>query len=88
MSQARERLFEKWLDAGDERTFAEWLEYRRSLRRPGAIIPVPPDFFRNMQMQQGMVSLALLQQNSIRQQLGPPFGGILGGIGGIFGGRG
>lgn len=29
MSQSQIRLFEKWLDAGDDRTFGEWLAYRR-----------------------------------------------------------
>lgn len=29
MSQSRARLFEKWLNAGDDRTFGEWLAYRR-----------------------------------------------------------
>jgi hypothetical protein len=29
MSQSQARLFEKWLEAGDDRTFGEWLAYRR-----------------------------------------------------------
>jgi hypothetical protein len=29
MSQSQARLFEKWLEAGDDRTFGEWLVYRR-----------------------------------------------------------
>ena len=32
MSQSHARLFEKWVNAGDDRTFEEWLFYQRACR--------------------------------------------------------
>ena len=85
MSQPLSRLFEKWLDAGGDRTFHEWLDEKRArakaMRTPGAVIPVA-----YVQQMFAMQSLSLLNQNSIRQRMGP-FGGVFSGIGGIFGGR-
>lgn len=88
MSQSQERLFQKWLEAGDERTFAEWLAHKRETamlwRRPGAVIPVSAEQMRQfVGMQQGMVSLAQLQQ--ARPGMYHPLGGALKGIGGLFG---
>jgi len=90
MSQAQARLFEKWLAAGDDRTFGEWLTEKRerakALRRPGAVLPVTQS--QLAQLQQGSVTFAQLQAAAMQQQYAPRhriYGGLLGNaLGGMF----
>jgi len=84
MSQLHARLFEKWLNAEGDLTYGEWLTEKRerakAMRTPGAVIPVSPAQFHAMQ--QGVVTLAQLQQNVYAPRPGAYafFGGALGGI--------
>lgn len=87
MSQSHARLFEKWLAAGDERTFGEWLAYRRATvthRRQQAKMA---RHFGPLMQQASAQQMALLQAG----MQGVPMRGPLhfappGGLGGLFGG--
>jgi len=85
VSQLHARLFEKWLDAGDDRTFSEWLAYRRECatqeRQRRAFCGTGAISFYNCrvlspQHQQGMLVTGRLRSSLI--------GAALGGLGGIF----
>lgn len=88
MSQLHARLFEKWLDAGDDRTFSEWLTYRRECatqaRQHRALMrglsPLAPPGLQAQASFAWQQRMAGMQQSQLQGIVGQ----ALGGLGGIF----
>lgn len=86
MSQSHARLFEKWLAAGDERTFGEWLDYRRATVTHRRQQVTQARHFGPLMQQASAQQLARLQQGRLTGPLHyAPRGGLGGLLGGVFG---
>ena len=88
MSQPLARLFEKWANAGDDRTFSEWLAYRRAcVANERAQRAVNRQISHHL-IAQAQTALAMLQRLALTTQRAPQYGtlqGMLGLLGGVWG---
>lgn len=85
------RLFEKWLDAGGDSTFSEWLATRREhVEQIRFQRKMSLGLFSTLAAQQQANRYAQLQAAAMQNAYAPPYRrgpgrGVLGGLGGIFG---
>ena len=91
MSQSHGRLFQTWLEAGDDRTFSEWLDYRRHCatesRRTREVLARHQASMRNLAAQLGQRQpYEALQRQAMMQQSQNAYLGAGYGLGGLLGG--